>query len=418
MAAALTILVAVGCSSEQAPAEAAGPASPDAEWPQWRGPRRDGLSTETGLLDRWPDAGPPLAWKASGIGGGFATVSIAGGIIYTAGNIDKKTVITALDLEGNILWQAANGPAWTKDHPGARGTPTIDGERLYHESPLGRVTCLNARSGKELWAVDILERFDGRNIRWALAESLLVDGQKVVACPGGEKATVVALDKKTGETLWVCDSPADEDKPGYTSPIVFDYQGLRHIVTMTAKAAIGLNAENGKFLWRHPHKTSYDANIPTPIFHDGRVFICSGYGSGAELLQLQVRGQEVSVRRLWQQKALDNHHGGVILVDGYLYGSDHKGRWVCLDFETGEVQYREGGVGKGSLTYADGMLYTYSQGGTAGLVPCTPEGHEVVSQFKLPREGKGPYWAHPVICGGRLYLRHDDYLYAYDVKAR
>jgi len=386
------------------------------EWPQWRGPDRDGLSPETGLLKQWPDGGPKLLWTAQGIGEGFSTVAVAGGLIYTAGNVGGDARLTALDLTGKTQWQVKVGPAHKVDHPGTRSTPTVDGALLYYQNPDGTLSCLEAKSGKQVWALNILETFGGRNITWALAESPLVDGEQVIVCPGGPEAAMVALDKKTGKTVWVCKGAGD--KPGYASPIVVDYQGLRQYVTMTSQAAIGVNAKTGDLLWRFEHKTSYDANIPDAVYHDGCVFICSGYGSGGELLKLTVEGGKCSVAKAWETKALDNHHGGVVLVNGFLYGSTHRGKWVCLDFKTGDVKYTADGVGKGSITYADGMLYTYSERGAVGLVKAAPDGHAVVSQFRVPAGGRGPNWPHPVVCGGRLYLRHGDLLFAYDIKAQ
>ena len=385
------------------------------EWPQWRGPKRDGLSAETGLLKQWPKGGPEKLWTATGIGHGFSSMSIAGGLVYTGGNVGKETMVTALTLDGKIAWQTPNGGAYTRSIPGSRSTPTVDGARVYHKSPEGRVACLDAQSGKELWAVDLMKAFGGRNITWAQAESPLIDGNRVICSPGGAQAAVVALDKATGKKVWVCKGTGD--KPGYASPILVEQDGLRLIVTMTAKAAIGLNADTGELLWDFAHKTSYDCNIPTPIYHDGHIFIDSGYGSGGALLELTVAGKKASVKEVWRTKALDNHHGGIVLLDGYLYGSTHKGQWVCLEFKTGKVMYTERGVGKGSITYADGMFYTYSEGGAAGLVKAGPSAHEVVSTFRVPKGGRGPYWAHPVVCNGRLYLRHDDALHCYDIKA-
>ena len=384
-----------------------------ADWPQWRGPNRDGISTETGLLKQWPDGGPKLLWTAKGIGVGFASVAIADGLIYTAGNKGADMLLTAIGLDGQAKWQVKVGPAYTKDSPGSRGTPTVDGGCVYYEDPNGNVVCLDAKSGKEVWSLNILKEFNGRNITWALSESLLIDGDHLIACPGGEKSAMVALDKKPGKTVWGCKGAGDT--PGYATPIAVELGGLRQIITMTSHAAIGVNAKTGDLLWRFEHKTSYDANIPTPIYHDGCVFIDSGYGSGGELLKLNVDGDKCSAEQVWRTKALDSHHGGVLLIDGYLYGSSHKGAWVCLDFKTGKEMYSAPGVGKGSLTCADGMLYTYSEGGTAGLVKATPEGHSVISQFRVPKGGRGSHWAHPVVCGGRLYLRHADALYAHDI---
>ncbi len=388
-----------------------------ADWPQWRGPNRDGLSAEKGLLKEWPQAGPELLWTAKGLGEGFASVAIADGLIYTAGNVGADMKLAALSLDGKTQWQVRVGPAYKGDSPGSRGTPTVDGGCVYYETPEGTVSCLDAKSGKEVWSLNILKQFEGRNIQWALSESVLIDGNNLICCPGAEQAAMVALDKKTGKTVWVCKGAGD--KPGYASPIIVDYQGLRQIVTLTATAAIGVNAKTGDLLWRFPHKTEWDANIPTPIYSDGCVFVDSGYGSGGELLRLKVAGDKCSAEKVWATKALDNHHGGIILVDGCLYGSSFGGQWVCLDFKTGEKKYGDAGVGKGSLTYADGMLYTYSESrGNVGLVKATPSAHTIVSRFRVPAGGKGPNWAHPVVCGGRLYLRHGDLLFAYDIKGK
>ncbi len=385
-------------------------------WPRFHGPRADNISADTGLMRSWPESGPPAAWTANGIGEGYAGVTTADGLIYTAGNLGDYTVVTALYLDGRIRWQKENGPAWSHSHEGTRGTPTIDGDRLYHESPLGQVACFEARSGEMLWSRNILDEFGGENLQWALAESVLIDGDHVICCPGGDGASMVALDKQTGETVWKAEGIGQP--AGYASPTMVEHQGLRMILTMTAKALIGVNADTGELLFRHPHTTEYDVNVLMPIFHDGHVLISSGYGSGSQMLKIDVAGRQATVTGVWQSGELDNQHGGVVLVDGYLYGAAHNrhgGGWICLDFFSGQMQYAEQGVGKGSLTYAEGMLYVLSEKGTAGLVEATPDGHQVISQFKIPTAGDGPSWAHPVVCGGRLYIRHGDVLYAYDV---
>jgi len=394
----------------------AGSLCPAQDWPRFRGPNGDNISTETGLLKQWPEGGPPLLWTTSGIGFGYSTVAIAHGLIYTAGNIGDKTVITALDMAGKIQWQVKNGPAWKKSYPGTRSTPTIDGGRLYYESPLGAMVCLEAKTGRRLWGLNTLEKFGGRNITWALAESLLIDGNRVICTPGGKDAGIVALDRNSGETVWIC--RGFDDKPGYCTPIVLEYKGLRQIVTMMARSVVGVNAETGKLLWRFEHVTPYDENINSPIFHDGCIFI-STQVTGSRLLRLSVQGNDASVTQEWHTKALDSQHGGVLLLNGYLYGASRRaspGPWVCLEFKTAKRMYGERGIGKGSLTYADGMLYMLNEKGTVGLVKATPDAHEVVSQFRIPKGGSGPSWAHPVVCGGRLYIRHADYLYAYDIK--
>jgi outer membrane protein assembly factor BamB len=326
-------------------------------WPQFHGPKQDNTSEETGLLIKWPDDGPRLLWTAEGIGFGYAAVSVAAGRIYTAGNADDKTVITAIDGNGQIVWQVPCGPAWEKEYPGTRATPTFNDGRLYHQSPLGDVVCLDAKTGNKIWGLNSVEQFGGEVPRWGLCESLVIDGNRVICCPGGDKTAVVALDKLTGKTVWK--SPSAGDVAGYATPILVEHQGLRMIITMTAKAI----------------------------------------------------GEEV-----WRSKELDNHHGGVLLLNGHLYGSAaHKNnaKWICLDWNTGEMVYADRGVGKGSLTYADGMLYCLGEKGTMGLVKPAPTAYEVISQFKIPEGPEGPSWAHPVVCGGRLYIRHGDRLYAY-----
>jgi outer membrane protein assembly factor BamB len=388
-----------------------------AEWPQFHGPRRDNLSGETALLEQWPPDGPKLLWTAKGLGHGFSTVAIAGGLIYTAGNVGPDTVITALDLDGKPQWTAKNGPACKHDRPGTRSTPTIDGDRLYHENCTGDLACLDAKTGKVIWSLNILKKLGGRSPNWGLAESPLVDGNRVICVPGGVNAGLAALDKMTGETVWVCKETAE--KPGYASPILIEYGGVRQIVTMMEKSVVGVRADTGKLLWRQPHVAFADETVSTPIFHDRFVFV-STLGPGAsQCIELSGEGDGISAKQAWQSKALDNHHGGVLLFDGCLYGSTTGGKWVCLELRTGKVLHTADGVGKGSLTCADGMLYTYSEnGGTVGLARATPESHHVVSRFRIPQGGQGPCWAHPVVCGGRLYLRHGDFLYCYDVQAK
>ena len=404
-----TVCVIVGLMvGLAAAARAEGPS-----WPQFHGPKRDNISTETGLLKSWPDGGPKLLWTAKGIGHGFSSMAITDGRIYTAGNIDGKTVITALDMSGKIEWQVDNGKSWEKPKGGSRGTPTLDGNRLYHQSPHGDAVCLDAKTGKKVWGLNILQKFGSRNITWGLAESLLIDGDRVICSPGGPQTAVVALDKQTGKTVWK--SPSAGQLAGYASPALAEQQGLRMILTMTSRAMIGVNAEDGDLLWQFEHVTPWDENISKPIHHDGRVFF-STQTTGSVQLKITVEDSKASVKPIWRSKDLDNHHGGAVLLDGYLYGSCHGPMWTCLDWTTGATKYRTRGVGKGSLTYADGMLYTFSENSQMGLVKATPTGHPIVSQFRIPEGGSGPSWAHPVVCGGRLYIRHGDLLFAYDVR--
>jgi len=387
------------------------------DWPQFHGPRRDNISTETGLLKRWPEGGPKLLWTARGLGHGFASISVKDGGIYTAGNIGDHTVVTALGTGGKTQWQVKCGGAWTRRglYPGTRGTPTLDDGRFYYETPLGDVVCLDAGSGKKLWGMNILSRFQGENIRWALSESLLIDGDRLICCPGGSEGGVVALDKRTGKVVWKCKTG---DRAGYASPIVVEYKGLRMIVTMTLKALIGVEAETGKLLWRDEHLSYADENVFRPIYHDGHVFV-STVAAGSRKWKINVQAKTASVQEVWRSKYMDNHHGGVVLLDGHLYGSScayNRNKWLCLDWQSGKALYVDAGVGKGSLTVADGMLYILGERGTMGLVIPSPKAHTVVSRFDLPKGGKGLWWAHPVVCNGRLYVRHGEFLYAYDVR--
>ncbi|MHC4460935.1 MAG: PQQ-binding-like beta-propeller repeat protein [Planctomycetota bacterium] len=391
-------------------------ADQELSWPQFHGPNRDNLSTEKGLLKKWPEQGPSLLWTAKGLGHGYSSVSIASGMIYTAGNIEKDTVVTALDLDGNIVWQVKNGKAWTRDRPGTRGTPTIDGDRLFHQSPLGNVLCLNAKTGKKIWELNVIDKFQSKNTTWALAESLLIDGEHVICCPGGPQTSMVALDKNTSSVVWK--APSTSELAGYASPTLVEYRGLRIIITLTSKGIIGVNADTGDLLWHVKHKSYADENVLMPIYHDGQVFI-STLQAGSVKWKINVKDGKASLEEIWRTKEFDNHHGGVLLLNGNLYGTStfrNSNLWVCLDWKTGKNKYMDKGVGKGSLTYADGMLYTLSENGNMGLVRPTPAGHELVSSFKIPKGGKGNSWAHPVVCSGRLYIRHGEFLYAYNLR--
>lgn len=411
-------LVAAGSAAPAADGRGAAPS----HWPQLEGPGRDNMSADTGLLKRWPAGGPELLWRAKGLGGGWAAVAIANGRLHTAGKVDKNTVITTLDLSGRRLWRVTTGAAFTGYSPGARGTPTIVGGKLYHLNGTGHVVCLDAATGRRIWAVNILRQYRGRNVRWGLAESLLVTGSRVFCYPGGERVSMVALDAATGKTVWTCTGVGDE--PGYVSPRLVEYGGLRQIITITAKSVIGVSAESGKLLWRYPHAVKYAANCTTPIIRDGHVFVFGTWGFGATCLKLNVQGEACSVTRLWHTEELDNEHGGVVALGGYLYGQadgDHKKRHLaCLDARTGKTMWTTGelaGKKSATLTCADGMLYLMSDVGEVALVRPNPSRLDVVSRFDLPKGGKGPTYARPVVCGGRLYVRHDEHLYVYALRA-
>jgi outer membrane protein assembly factor BamB len=389
-------------------------------WPQFHGPDRDNMSAEKGLPKSWPQNGPNLLWTAAGLGHGYSSVSIANGMIYTAGSIEDNTVVIALNLDGKILWKVTNGRAWvgkgSGSRPGTRGTPTIDGDRLYHQSPHGDIVCLNARTADKIWQLNVVEKFNSTLPTWALAESLLVDGNRLISCPGGPQTSMVALDKSDGSLVWK--APSVAERAGYSSPILFEYKGLRIITTLTAKSIIGVNADTGRLLWRIEHESYADENVMMPIFHDGCIFI-STLKAGSVKWKLNVQNGGVALEEIWRTTELDNHHGGVILINENLYGSStfrNRNLLVCLDWKTGRTKYMDKSIGKVSLTCADAMLYALSIDGVVGLVRPTPAGHELVSSFEIPEGGKGKSWAHPVVCGGRLYIRHGEFLYAYALK--
>jgi len=386
-----------------------------AEWPQFRGPNRDGVSSETGLLKVWPEGGPKLLWTAKGCGRGYVAPAIAEGTVYTAGDIGNDCFVLALDLNGELKWKTSNGNAWTGDIPGARGTPTVNGGMVYHLNAHGDLACLDAKTGSKLWGRNVLKEFGASNIAWALAESVLVDANNVICRPGGRDACLVALDRKTGKTVWA--SKGADEQATHSSSISFTFAEIRHVVSLTTKAVVAVNAENGETLWRHPLPWS-NQTIPTPIYSDGCVFIT--IGNFCANLKLAAEGGKLAPKELWRKDDFMTYMSGAVLVDGHLYGFHgvHTGNWCCVNFETGRTRWAVKGVPKGGLTYADGMLYCTDERGTISLVKATPEAYHLVSQFKVPGGGSGPLWAPPVVCGGRLYIRHGDCLHVFEVAAR
>ena len=394
---------------------------PRPEWPCFHGPNRDNKSTETGLLKQWPEGGPKLLWTASGLGKGYSAVSVAGGLIYTAGMLDKKTWVFALDLNGREKWRKLNGQAWETrmrhavGYTGSRATPTYDNGWLYQASERGRLTAFDAPTGREHWQLDLFKTFDAKVPSYGITESVLIDGDKLIVCPGGRKGYIVCLEKKTGKTVWA--NTEIKDKLGYASPVIAPFGGIRQILNMTAAAVFSVDAATGKLLWRVPHANFRGNSCTDPIFHNGHVFASTGYGQGSLLVRLEAAGGTVKAKTVWSSKLMDNHHGGVVLLDGHIYGAGDRSKgWFCLDFMTGKQVWNA--PGKGSLTYAEGMLYCLEERGTMKLVEATPKAYRLVSSFRVPKGGAGRHWAHPVVTGGRLYVRHADKLFAYDIRAK
>ncbi len=381
-----------------------------ADWPQWRGPNRDGKSAETGLLEKWPEGGPKSAWKASGLGEGYASMTVAKGRIYTQGQRGEHQYVFAFDeATGKKLWEYENGDAYRERRgDGPRGMPTVEGDRLWAMSANGNLACLDAGTGKKVWAMDVTKEFGASIPHWGYSESPLIDGDRVIVQPGGSGASVVALNKTTGKTIW----KSGGDPAHYSSAIVAQVGGVKQILALTARNAVGLRADNGEMLWKYANTNNRTANVATPVYKDGHVFYSSDYGTGCALLKLDGSG----AKEVYFNQDMKNHHASSILLGEHLYGFSSS-ILTAMKFQTGEVAWKDRAVGKGSVVYADGMLYTFGENGVMGLVEATPGAYKEVSRFSI-QKGERPAWSHPVVANGRLYLRDQDTLYAYDIKAR
>lgn len=391
-----------------------------ADAPQFRGADRTGVFDESGLLKTWPETGPPLAWAAKGIGEGFSSALVRDGRVYVTGTLeDQDSYLFILDLEGNIVEKIAYGKETTAaTAPAARSTPTLDGDQVYLLSGLGDVYCIDLPTKKTLWSVNILERFRGPNNEWHLAESLLIDGDYVICTPGGEDAVMAALDKKSGDTVWI--TKGMTDMTAYVAPLLVTHQGRRIILTETSKYLICVDAETGTLLWKHDHPTQYDIHAVTPIYKDGSIYYVAGYKSGGGRLALSADATSYTVD--WLDTELDCQHHGVVLVDGYLYGTSHHrggGQMTCLDWATGKVQWTSREITAGATVFADGMLYVYEgpKKGIVSLVKPSPTGLERTGFFEVT-EGTKEHWAHPTIANKRLYIRHGDALLCYDLEQK
>jgi outer membrane protein assembly factor BamB len=390
---------------------------PAAAWPEFHGPRRNSISPETGLLKNWPKGGPRLLWKATGLGRGYAGVSVAGGRIFTSGDFGKEQRVIALGLDGKQLWQAPNGKSWKGPFPGSRTTPTVRDGVAYHMNPHGRLAAYRAASGKEIWAAHLGKECGAKPPRWALAENVFIDGRAVFCAPGGPKGRIVALHKDTGKRLWTNTEIAEA--AAYCSPIVFTHDGVRQLVTILHRTVVSVDVRTGKLLWKHPHATPYAQNVTPPVVHRGSVYVTGGHGMG--LRRLRIEPGSRGVRQAWINRDLDNCHGALLLVDGLLYGSGcriHRKGLVCVDAESGKTAWNRKDLGKVSLAYADGMFYAVSDKRRVSLLAATRAGCRVAGRFDLPTKSRALSLAHPVICGGRLYIRHWDELFAYHIGAR
>lgn len=390
------------------------------DWPQWRGPHRDDHSPDTGLLKEWPKDGPPLAWKATGLGQGFSGVSVAGDKVFTMGDLGADSFVFALNrATGTKLWSVKVGRSGG-DHPGTRCTPTVDGELVYALGQWGELVCLKVADGSVVWRKSLPNDLAGSTARYNYTESPLIDGDKLVCTPGGKNA-VVALDKKTGNVIWKSDCEA---RLGYSSLVISTAGGVRQYIQLTADAVVGVDASNGKLLWKYDKLSQRMPVIDTPLLLGDQVFCAAGYGKGGALLNLSGADGKVSVKEEYFKTSLQNKHGGVVQVGDYLYGdTDDRGRPWCVEWKTGKVveNWLDGasnklGKGSASLTFADGHFYIRYDNGYVALVPATPAGYQEKGVFKIPNSDRQS-WPHPVVIGGKLYLREKDTLWVYDVRA-
>ncbi len=401
------------------------------DWPQFRGPNREGKCQETGLLKEWPEGGPKLLWKLTGLGRGYSTLAIVDGKFYTMG--DRKAedgeasqYVLAFDLASRKeLWATRIG---SPHSDGPRCTPTLDGELLYVIGTDGDLVCLEIATGKIRWQKSFPKDFGGKMMSvWKFSESPLVDGEQVVCTPGGEDATIVALNKKTGEVIWKCAVPSlggrGKDGAGYTSMVAADIEGVRQYVQILGRGAVGVDAKTGKFLWGYNRIANGVANIPTPVIRDNHVFVTTAYKTGAALLKIVKDGDSFKAEEAYflTPRDFENHHGGVVLVGDSIYGGDgqNNGAPVCLDFMTGKIHWKEKPLGKRSAAelYADGNLVFRYEDGLVALIEATPDGFHVKGKFKAAVVD-GPAWPYPVIHDGKLYLRAHNTLMCYDVKAK
>jgi outer membrane protein assembly factor BamB len=397
------------------------------DWPQWQGPDRNSISKEKGLLQMWPKDGPALAWKAKGLGGGDSAPSIAGGKLFGMGNRSGDEVVWCLaEKDGTELWATKVEPAFRQRMPqskeGPGGTPTVDGERLYAIGMGGELVCLQVKDGKEVWRVNLTKEFGGNVPMWSYRESPLVDGDKLICTPGGADAALVALDKANGKMVWKSKVPGSRGA-AYSSVIAIDAAGQRQYVQLTQGTLVGVAAADGKVLWKYARPANRTGiNCTTPIYYDGQVFASSAYGAGGGLVKLSKDGDGVKAEEVYFTRSMENHHGGMIVHDGCLYGAhggNGGGYLACLDVKTGTMLWnKQREVEKGSVAFADGRLYYRTESGAVLLIEPSAKEYLEHGKFKQPERSRSPAWAHPVVANGKLYIRDQDLLFCYDVKAK
>ena len=382
------------------------------DYPQWRGINRDGIGHEKNLLDSWPDSGPEKQWTVKDLGIGYSSPIEVKGVLYITGMKDKTGYLSAIDKQtGDILWQKPYGPVWSKSYPGARTTPTYDNGKLYVFSSMGNLFCFDAENGKELWKLDTESSVGARNITWGMTESVIVDGDVVYCTPGGDKAVVISVNKADGKIIWKTDSI--DAKSAYCSPLLIDNNGKKILLTALDKMIVGVDVADGKILFSPPHKVAYDINANTPIYDDGIFYISNGYKLGGKAFKIS--DDSDSVEQLWHEKRLSCQIGGLSYQDGIIYGSDTKGSLHAIELKSGKLLgSSEPYAGKASLMIADNKIFCYGESSRVALVTFDGKSFEQHGMFSIS-EGEKEHWAHPVVSNGTLYIRHGNYLMAYNV---
>ncbi|QDU09336.1 PQQ-binding-like beta-propeller repeat protein [Gimesia aquarii] len=390
-------------------------------WTQFRGPGRANISAETGLLKDWNQAPPKLLWTARGLGEGYSSVSLSGNLLFTMGTKSNEEVVIALDVNtGEIVWSQSNGSIF-KDGQGngPRSTPTIDGNVLYALGANGDLSCMTTRDGNVEWTKNILQEFNASNIVWGISESPLIDGEKLICSPGGQGAAMVALNKQNGATIWKAAVPGNP-KAAYSSAIIVNVGGVKQYVNFTHDGIMGVNAKTGTPLWGNNRAANKTANCSAPLFsaRNNAIFYASGYGTGGALLKLSASQNRATAQLGFFTQDMKNHHGGMVVVDGFVYGSSDPGVLTCINLSNGETVWQNRSVGKGALTCADGHIYMRSEAGPIALVELSPKAYVEKGRFNQPQRSGKPAWPHPVVADGKLFLRDQDSLLCYDLRSK
>lgn len=382
---------------------------------QWRGPDRNGIYHETGLLKSWPENGPDMLWSFEGLGAGHGNAGHGTDKIFILGMPDSIGVLYTFDYSGNLIRQSEYGPEWNENYTGVRSTPTIAGDLVYFESGHGIVYCYNGNTGKKLWSVNLFKSYDAEKTTWGMAESLLIDGDRLFCTPGGKVNNIVALNRFTGETIWT--SPGNRQPAAYCSPILVKHNNASLIVTMTAESIVGVDSETGRFYWQVPQFQGNKIHANTPVFSNGIIY-CSSENAKTNcgIVALRLSDDGKSVTPLWRNENFKNLMGGIIVKDGFIYGSLYQKRsWCCLNAYTGQILYTVTTFDDGNIIMSDDLFYCYSEKGEVALVRANSSSFEVISKFQVPL-GSDQHWSHPVINDGRLYVRHGTVLMVYNIK--